>query len=158
MALNKKLHRLSNASASTRDENMFNVFSKLNTTQPGFLPGTITFVTTSSNQTIFSYLSDFIQAQLLEDNPNKELFLKYLQTPLKEHFYYQVIPESKKELAEELRSKWLKDYPKKAKNVNESTHGRLQQFILIPNKKNDLNTLYCRLVWSALTFKMLPKK
>lgn len=158
MAMNKRLHRLGNASASSRDENMFNVFARLNTSQKLFLPGTITQVTTVTTKTLASYLTEILSAQFLETNPNKSQFLQYINQPISQHFFYQELSEISKEQAETLKQQWINSLSTSLTNLSNEKTGRLQQFILNETKSNNLQTLYDRLIWSTIVFSTINKK
>ena len=159
MALNKKLHRMGNASATNRDENMFRVFARICTRKNDFLPGTILQSVPVSEKTILSYLNEIAQAQTIPLNPYHQYYLNHLNLPFNQKIYHTLFQGEKQEQAiDTLHNLYKKLSNEQTQHYSTEKVGRLQQFVFEPNPVVPLETLYDRLNWSIITFKQLTTK
>lgn len=149
--MSNNLNLLGSASASNRENEIFKVFSYLNT-KNDFSPLLIINKTSSKSLgTIINYLKTIQKAQYLGDE-----YLKYLNNDFSKHNAFSGSKGDEKKFVESLLKSW-QNFANSIDSDWKENNKHLMQYVFGQNHYVDTKELFARLELSIVTYEFMKK-
>ena len=149
--MSNNLNLLGSASASNRENEIFKVFSYLNT-KNDFSPFLIINKTSSKSLgTIINYLKTIQKAQYLGDE-----YLKYLNNDFSKHNAFSGSKGDEKKFVESLLKSW-QNFANSIDSDWKENNKHLMQYVFGQNHYVDTKELFARLELSIVTYEFMKK-